>query len=422
MQWPTRWSVLGVAAAVVAGLATGSSSATEPERQERDCQAQQIPVSLHEGGPADQEIYGELCLPAGKRPKAVMLLTHGITYDHNYFDIPGFDEQYSYAASAAEAGYATLSIDRIGSGNSSHPPASLIGMNTNVWIAHQLVQKLRAGKIASSNGKVAFAKVLQVGHSYGSGVTWLEASRYKDVDAIIVTGANHFPRVDTITQTLVPSLVSAPLDPAFSGEGLDPAYLTTRPGTRYADFMAPGNVDPALVAQDERLKQTVTASEFAQIPFDIGTELDIDVPVLVALGDKDSLFCGAGADCSSEEELVASEAPKLGYPPCVDGYLQPGAGHDNVLMRNARDFFDALNAWALETVPPDGSTRTGGCGDFDPKQFKTIDPGAPNNNPIDPLQQLGTGLPAGPVLNVGGQALENALRGFPSDVVMKVTP
>jgi pimeloyl-ACP methyl ester carboxylesterase len=295
-------------------------------------------------------------------------------------------------------------------------------MNANVWIAHQLVQKLRAGELASTDGNPKFAKVLQVGHSYGSGVTWIEAGRFKDVDAIVATGADHFPRVDTITQTLVPSLVPAPLSPAFAGRRLDPGYLTTRPGTRYADFMAPGNVDPALVAQDEKLEQSVTVTEFGQIPADIGMSLDIDVPTLVALGDKDALFCGAGIDCTSESAVVAAEAPKLGNPPCVDAYLQPGGGHDNVLMRNAQDFFDALNAWARMTVPPDGSAPTARCGDFDPDKFKTIDPGPPNNNPVEIVQQLGGRLPVGAPLNAGGQTLEDALRGFPSDTIMRVTP
>jgi pimeloyl-ACP methyl ester carboxylesterase len=388
----------------------------------RTCRAQRIPVSLSENSPANESIYGELCVPTGKRPAAVMLLTHGITYDHNYFDIPGFDGKYSYAASAASVGYATLSIDRIGSGRSTRPPSALVGMNANVWIAHQLVQKLRHGEIAATAGRIAFKKVLQVGHSFGSGVTWLEASRYKDVDGIIATGANHFPRVDTITQTLVPSLLPSPLDAKFKGHQFDPGYLTTRPGTRYADFMAPGNVNPALVAQDEKLKQTVTATEFAQIPFDIGETLDIDVPVLVAQGNKDSLFCGAGAECTSERALVAAEGPKLGNPPCVDGYLQPGAGHDNVLMRNAQDFFNALNAWALITVPPDGSKPASRCGIFNPKRYKKIDPGTPNNNPIDPLQQTAGQLPVGPLLNIGGQTLEDSLRGYLSDLIMKLTP
>lgn len=344
-----------ITAVLVAGLhATPVAAASSTQRQ---CRAQQISVSMFEGAPVDQAVHVELCTPAGAPPPVVQLLLHGITYDHHYFDQPGFNGRYSYAASANGAGYATLTVDRLGSGSSSHPPAALIGANSDAWVAHQLVQKLRAGEIESSAGPTSFRRVVEVGHSYGTGVTWLEASRYQDVDAVIATGGDHFLRYDTIAQVLVPSFVPAPLDKNNPAGTLDPGSITTRPGTRYADFMAPGKVDPDLVNQDERLKQTVTATELAQIPLIIGTPLDIRVPTLVALGDQDTLFCGAGINCDNTEQLVRAEAPKLGPAvPCVEGHLQPGGGHDNVLMHNAPDFFTALNSWTTRHAPPSGAS------------------------------------------------------------------
>lgn len=419
-----RWrrNLIGAACASLLAMAFHPAAAgAEPDGQSRVCHAQRIPVSMSERGPADQHIYGELCHPAGQKPAAVMLLTHGITYDHNYFDFPGSGGRHSYARAANEAGYATLTIDRLGSGSSSHPPGASVGMNAHVWIAHQLVQKLRHGGIDSASGPVTFDKVIQAGHSYGSGVTWIEASRYKDVDAIIVTGANHFLRMDTIAQVLTPSFIPSTADPKVARTVADPSYVTTRPGTRYADFMAPGNVAPEVVATDEELKQTVTATELAEIPFDIGHSLDIRVPVLVAQGDKDTLFCGAGVSCGNERQLIKAEAPHLGNPPCVDAYLQPGAGHDNVLMRNSRDFFDALNSWAADTVPPDGSNKSG-CANFDPDRFKTIDPGPANNHAPDPVQELATTPPAGPLLNRGGQTAADILDGQVSDSVFPALP
>nr|WP_246361292.1 alpha/beta fold hydrolase [Haloechinothrix aidingensis] len=351
-----------------------------------------------------------------------MLLTHGITYDHHYFDFPGFDGRYSYARSANAEGFATLTIDRLGSGASSHPPGSSLGMNTHVWVAHQLVQKLRHGGMVSASGPITFDKVIQVGHSYGSGVTWIEASRFGDVDAIVVTGANHFLRMDTIAQVLTPSFIPAAADPKFAGRIADPSYVTTRSGTRYADFMAPGNVDPRVVAADEELKQTVTTTELAEIPFDIGYTLDIRVPVLIAQGDEDRLFCGAGVTCESERQLINAEAPHLGDPPCVDAYLHPGAGHDNVLMPNARDFFEALNSWAKRTVPPDG-TVSHGCPRFDPDEFKSMDTGSPQEYPSDPAQELATTPPVvGGVLNHTGQASAEVLDGRVSDTVFPALP
>lgn len=418
-----RRSLLSVLSAALVGLSVFPPAVSaSPSEEGRTCHAQRIPVSMSEGQPATEHIYAELCLPADTQPAAVLLLTHGITYDHHYFDFPGFGGRYSYARTANEAGYATLTIDRLGAGQSSHPPGALVGMNAHVWIAHQLIQKLRHGGIDSAGGQATFDKVVQVGHSYGSGVTWIEASRYNDVDAIVITGANHYLRLDTIAQVLVPSFIPSTAAPDVARTVADPSYVTTRPGTRYADFMAPGNVDPQVIAADERLKQTVTATELAQIPLDLGRTLDIRVPVLAAQGAADTLFCGAGVTCEDEQQLIEAEAPHLGNPPCMDAYLQPGAGHDNVLMRNAPDFFDALNTWLGRTVPADGSTVRG-CAQFNPEEFKTIDPGNPTPADSDPLQAATRApAPVAPLLNQGGQLTADVLDGPISDTVFPLTP
>lgn len=78
------------------------------------------------GGPSvisgEYSIFVKLCLPSDPEKlahvKTVQLLTHGATLDHTYWDIaPG----YSYVDVASAAGYATLSYDQLGVGNSDHP-------------------------------------------------------------------------------------------------------------------------------------------------------------------------------------------------------------------------------------------------------------------------------------------------------------
>ena len=344
------------AAMLVVSLLTfaGAARATD-----RTCVSGNVPVTLAPHTPANQHVYAELCTPTGSAAPVVQLLVHGVTYDHSYWDVPGFDGRYSYVRAANAAGYATLAIDRIGSGASSHPLSALVDVNVQEWAVHQLVGDLRAGSLPFAPGR-SFARVILVGHSYGSGVVWLEASRRHDVDAVIATGANHYINYLTAAK-LATTLIPAPLDRKFASLHYDPGYLTTRPGTRYADFMAPGDVDPAVVAQDESLKQTVTVSETAEIPLILNTPLNITVPVLVAQGARDQLFCGGGVTCQSTQQLIAAERPRLGpHVPCVGAYLQPGAGHDNVMMRNAPDFFAAVEAWATAHVPADGARAS--CG------------------------------------------------------------
>ena len=67
----------------------------------------------------------------------------------------------------------------------------------------------------------AFAHVILVGHSVGSVEAWIEAARYHDVDAMIVTGALHALSPDL--PALQSDLYPAADDPEFAGSGLDPA-------------------------------------------------------------------------------------------------------------------------------------------------------------------------------------------------------
>ena len=99
----------------------------------------------------------------------MQLLVHGITYDHRYWNIadpqnPDGD-RYSWVAAAAEASYATAAIDRIGNGNSSHPPSLAVNIDSNATAVHRVIQALRAGKVAAPDGAAAFEKVVLVGHS-----------------------------------------------------------------------------------------------------------------------------------------------------------------------------------------------------------------------------------------------------------------
>ena len=70
---------------------------------------------------------------------------------------------YSFAESAAAAGWATLSYDRLGVGRSDHPDGTQI-----VQIPYEIAQSVAiAGKLRDGtlgNGVPAFNKVVGVGH------------------------------------------------------------------------------------------------------------------------------------------------------------------------------------------------------------------------------------------------------------------
>jgi len=325
------------------------------------CRSVSVPVALADGQPADQQISARLCEPgsSGASARTLLVLVHGITYDRNYWDIPdptGHTDRYSLVSAALKAKFATLAVDRIGAGSSAHPLSALVTIDSNAHTVHQLIQAVRGGAIRRSGGGV-FDTVVLVGHSYGSWTTWFEATRYDDVDAVVLTGATHGLTTIDAPFTVVPGLYPAAADPRFGPlSGLDPGYLTTQPGTRYHAFYEPAQVDPAVVAYDEMTKGTVTSAEIQTYPLILNEPLDIRVPVFLTIGELDTLFCGpalGGAPCTSEQELIAFEAPHLGpNVPSIDAYILPAAGHDMNPMLNARLYFSAVLGWLKATVTP----------------------------------------------------------------------
>ena len=297
-----------------------------------------IPVALHTGLPRNYQIVGQLCTPPGQHPQAVQLLIHGATYTRSYWDWPQDADTYSYVRRAVGDGYATLAIDRIGHGQSSKPLSALVDTTANAYTAHQVVGALRDGTLGS------YSKVVSVGHSYGSITAIQEAATFGDVDATILTGIAHVPSAAGLA-AVVASFVPAQLLP-------DPGYLTTLPGTRAADFYAddPAETDPAVVAEDESTKDTVSELELATFA---ATSIipPARIPTLLVLGSQDKIFCGGltGTDCSSAATVKASESQA--FPPgCLATYVLPGAGHDINLQRNAADWFASAQTWADANV------------------------------------------------------------------------
>lgn len=376
---------LGVVAGALLWLVTAVPAlAGQDAGSRRECRDVQVPVALAQGQPADQRIYGKLCTPSGRSPDTIQLLVHGGFYTGLYWEFPdpsGGTDRYNYAAAANRAGFATLTIDRIGSGRSSHPLSTKITLQSNVFTVHQIGQAIRRGEITAPGGR-PFRKVVYVGHSYSSPVGWNLATDYgADIDAAVFTSSGH---VTTVTGQLLglPGSYPAPLDPKFAGDGLDPGYLTTLPGTRDEFLYKPAEFDPAVVAFDEKTKSTTTATELVTLFASVERPLDVRVPTLLVAGELDSQLCkenfdavpsatggGAGAvgalvapfedtsvnvafvrlggsDCSSPEALISDERPYLGpHVPSVDAFILPRGPHDLNQALNAQEYFTAVNDW-----------------------------------------------------------------------------
>ncbi|MGY0390651.1 alpha/beta hydrolase [Nocardioides sp. WG-D5] len=309
-----------------------------------------------------QYLLVKLCLPTGQTPRGVQVLVHGITYDHRYWNIADPQDSdadtYSWEHAAIRAGYATAAVDRLGSGDASHPLSTFVDITSNATALHNVVEALHAGDVAAPGARpVAFSRVALVGHSGGSVISMIEASRFRDVDAVVLTGFSHKMNLDAMVN-IPASSYPAMLDPQFAGSLRDPGYLTPRPGTHRGLFYAPGtDVDPRIIERDEATKGTYTVEEIDNLPLALSTRLQVDVPVLLMNGTRDGIFCSQsvldlGTDCSTETRVVAQERPYFPYAPTVDSILVPGLGHDLNAFRQARSAFRGANSWLQATMPP----------------------------------------------------------------------
>jgi hypothetical protein len=296
-----------------------------------------IPVALAPAQPPTAIISGELCSTNTERRvgRTVQLLIAGATYTHDYWDFGTVDGvSYSYARAVAAHGQATFTIDPLGQGHSTRLSSGLITAQTDAFVDHQVVHALRDGKVDG----IRFAQVIAVGHSLNSLIVWDEAIAYHDVDGVIVTGAAHSLATAFATSG---DLYPAVQDPKFAASGLDPGYLTTRPGTRQFLFYHLPDADRAVIASDEARKDVVSGAELnTALPVLSSTATQaIHVPVLDILGSNDLTTCGPNTqggtfDCSSAAAVVAQEAPYYSPQAQLQACVIPGSGHDISLALN----------------------------------------------------------------------------------------
>lgn len=351
---PRRVQATVVVAVVVFLTMSTVSTARSGAQPAATCQSASVSVAA---GLVKGKLAGTLCVPAGSTPSAVMVLVPGATYNQAYWDFPYMPQTYNFRLAMNRAGYATFTVDPLGTGASTHPLSVLLSSTVQATAVHQVVRALKAGRIAGRR----FARVIIIGHSLGSMISIVEASTYHDVNGVVLTGMSHYLNLLSLTYLLT-SAYPAALDPRFASAGYDIGYLTTRPGSRAALFYAAGTTDANVVAQDEATKDVVAPTEVVDgIPLAVTPGLDtlgIRVPVLIADGSKDQLFCGILANtCANAATLQADEKPYYSPAACLHTFVLPGSGHDLNLATNTAEYQQAVVNWADTYVPASGKPR-----------------------------------------------------------------
>jgi pimeloyl-ACP methyl ester carboxylesterase len=281
------------------------------------------------------KLVGDLYLPASGETDTVQLLLSGLTYDRRYWTVPGLD----YVHHATGAGHAVLALDRIGVGDSDHPPAHLVTVDANVETVHQVVQALCAGHA----GIQSFRHVVAVGHSLGSGIALIDSARYHDFDALVLTGLLH------AFGPLYPQAVAG-LHPA---QGHPRGYLTTRPGVRAPNYEFADGVDPDISEYHERTKSTVTTGEGSTVDEIYRADYAgaVDVPILLVIGRHDGLFGGGDVVCEQAEVVAKHERDFYTGTFELEAFVVPDAAHSINLHRTAPQWYEHAQKWLARIAP-----------------------------------------------------------------------
>src|ERR1043165_7375655 len=156
-------------------------------------------------------------------------------------------------------------------------------------MAAQMGEQLRAGTY-HAKAPVAFSHVGLIGHSAGSEDVEFAAALHPGLfDVLIATAYTHEPFVDN--NWLIREWSQDNIRAAQS----DYEYFETDRTIRAHDMYNLANADPHVVAWDHAHANLTPSAEI----FSMGPQLTrfllptIRIPVLVVLGDKDSLFPGA---------------------------------------------------------------------------------------------------------------------------------
>jgi pimeloyl-ACP methyl ester carboxylesterase len=284
----------------------GVNGLARPVQQDEGIKVQRVdfPVILSDGN--TYVVAGYLYYRGSFRNRTLQVLMHGGTYNHEYWDVPSMNgHPYSYTRFMAEQKYALLAIDQLGAGESSKPDGDFVTLNETASALHQVLGQLR-----SDNNPLGytFAKIVLVGHSFGSINAVYVQANYHDADALVVTGLGHVPHELPFSEELIDQLTQEP-------------YLTLPPDVRALLFYHSPAADPDVIDYDlANLIDMVTRGQifttFASIFQDPAG--DVTGPVLVQLGEHDALWpasyaAGEAAYWTSASSITVQSLPAVGH-------------------------------------------------------------------------------------------------------------
>lgn len=303
------------------------------------------------------DIHATLCVPPkGSKKSLLHIASHGGGFDSRYWDAEVEPAKHSYVDAVLEEGYSILTYDRIGCGQSSKPDGYTdVQAPAEVEILRGISEIVRSGKLSRhASNSVNFDKIIHVGHSYGSFVTYAFSALYPNLsDAAILTGFIYNKEITASRITSQGQIYAPEADPKLFADSSS-GYIV--PGTKSSlqtGFFSSrvnkttgiGGFETKMLDYAFSIRQPITTPQIGSalvLIESLPSAPEYTGPVQFITGEFDFLICLG--DCRDTYNVTDVEAM---YPKAkgVDIYLQPGTGHGMPFHNNARLGFKATFDW-----------------------------------------------------------------------------
>ncbi|WVF65825.1 hypothetical protein IAT40_000562 [Kwoniella sp. CBS 6097] len=308
---------------------------------------EQIFTAPHVHVEGTHSLYFEYCAPSAGEIKGLFQTHHGLVSNSGYWNLNidgSYD--YSFAESAAAAGWATLSYDRLGVGHSAKPDGTNIVQNPfEMAQAIAIAEQLRQGgpPVAGTH-----SKIVGVGHSYGSGTLVGVASIAPNTfDALVLTGYTANATMGPLGLAgMNPTMANVAYPDRFGSEPND--YVTTAEvSADQALFFHYPNYTQSALDLFVKTKGEWTLGQQNTAPFHFFYDRSQYVnPVLVVNGEYDAPFCASNCNIQAGDVEGSNQLDTVkGLFPSIDRfetYLVPDTAHGINLHPTAHESYHRI--------------------------------------------------------------------------------
>ncbi|KAK0755705.1 hypothetical protein N5P37_011737 [Trichoderma harzianum] len=295
---------------------------------------------------ANYTIAATFCSPGrgevDPHKSTVIIATHGLNFDGSYWD-PKLGTSYSFVDWAISQGYSVFYYDRLGVGDSTRVSGYVAQLSNQVAVLAELTRLVKSGQYT---GKYSQTKVVYMGHSFGSAISYTAlANDVSLADAIVLTGFSlntTYANPLGFLQASQPR-IAASQHPA-KWQQLDTGYLVPADLYSNVNTFFNGNYDKSVAEYAEAHKQPFALSELLTITSIPSLRFPSIGPAMIISGKLDFIYCTSNCD----DVLKTPGAEVFAYAKAFKAVSYPDAGHGLNLHANANGVFQQITDFLSE--------------------------------------------------------------------------